>query len=65
MRVAALPRDHPATVALVHAARDAGRLAAVEPEHVSPIIATTGSFEDYRTLKKACWRERRMRQGLA
>jgi hypothetical protein len=47
MRLAGLPRDHPATGALLHAARDAGGLAAVKPEHVSPITSTTGSFEDY------------------
>jgi CelD/BcsL family acetyltransferase involved in cellulose biosynthesis len=49
--------DDPVLPALEEAARRRGRLVLVEAQHTSPIVETTGEFEDYRQAMKGRWRE--------
>jgi len=54
LRVPALPVAHPAVDLLTEASLRGRRITLVEPQNTSPIVDTTGTFEDYR---------RRMQRG--
>ena len=50
-----LPEGDQGIAALQSAARDAGRLALVEPDITSPIVDTSGTLEEYRRATKSKW----------
>jgi CelD/BcsL family acetyltransferase involved in cellulose biosynthesis len=56
LELAALPAGDEGTELLRHEARAAGLTTLVEAQHVSPIVDTTGSFEDWREGSKPRWR---------
>jgi CelD/BcsL family acetyltransferase involved in cellulose biosynthesis len=57
LSVEALAEDDAEPAALARAARARRRLVLVEPQHVSPIVDTVGTFEEYRLRMKGHWRE--------
>ena len=50
-----LPVDDPSLQPLKRAARSSRRLLVQEPQQVSPIVDTSGPFEDWRRLTKPRW----------
>jgi CelD/BcsL family acetyltransferase involved in cellulose biosynthesis len=57
LSVEALAEGDAEAAALARVAGARRRLVLVEPQHVSPIVETIGTFEDYRLRMKAHWRE--------
>jgi CelD/BcsL family acetyltransferase involved in cellulose biosynthesis len=57
LSVEALADGDAEPAALRRAARARRRLVLVEPQHISPIVDTVGTFEDYRLRMKGHWRE--------
>jgi len=51
----ALPAEGDALARLEDASRMAGRATLVEAQHTSPIVDTSGDFEDYSRLTKSRW----------
>lgn len=59
-----VPLGEPALSAFGQAASSAGRMALTEPTHVSPLVETRGSFEEYRaTMSGWSTLERRARKA--
>jgi CelD/BcsL family acetyltransferase involved in cellulose biosynthesis len=56
LELPALPADADETVELRREAEGAGLLTTSERQHVSPIVDTSGSFEDWRKGSKPRWR---------
>ena len=57
LELSALPIDEEGAAALIAALEARGARTLVERDYVSPIAATTGSFDDYRAALKSGWRE--------
>jgi CelD/BcsL family acetyltransferase involved in cellulose biosynthesis len=57
LAVGALPEDDRTLGALRSAAADSGYASLVIPSHCSPLVGTTGDFQDYRAERKHRWRE--------
>jgi len=55
VELAALPAHDRVVDHLVHAARRAGRLAILQPQHISPIVELSGTYSDLRTDTKPRW----------
>jgi CelD/BcsL family acetyltransferase involved in cellulose biosynthesis len=53
--VSALPFDDPSVNLLREATAEGGRRHAITSQHVSPIVATSGSYEDWRTASRHHW----------
>jgi CelD/BcsL family acetyltransferase involved in cellulose biosynthesis len=53
--IPAIPTEDPWLAAVAAASRNVGRLTLVRPQHTSPIVETTGRFEDYRRRTKPRW----------
>ena len=51
----ALPKDDPNAAAVEQAVREAGLLTVSDAVHTSPIVETTGEFEDWRAGSKPRW----------
>ena len=55
LQLPALPADDPALSLLSEASAAAGRRHVLAAEHVSPIVSTEGTFEDWRASSKPRW----------
>lgn len=62
LTVEALAEGDAIVRALERAARERRRLVAVDRQHVSPVVDTTGEFDDYRHQMRRHWRELERRQ---
>jgi CelD/BcsL family acetyltransferase involved in cellulose biosynthesis len=57
LSVESIVEGDPVLPALARAARRHHRLVLVEAQHTSPIVESTGAFDDYRRAMKPRWRE--------